>query len=60
MKKDPDIEKNELLSKMCFRELVYNKGKEKIEAMKQYAELFIKINDIQEYNREFLKHFDNY
>ncbi|MEZ4907921.1 MAG: hypothetical protein R2771_09865 [Saprospiraceae bacterium] len=60
LKQDPDIEKNELLSKMCFRELVYNKGKEKIEAMKQYAELFIKINDIQEYNREFLKHFDNY
>jgi len=57
LKIEPNKEKNKLLSKLCYRDLVYNKSKE-IEIMKQYIELFLKVNSIKEYNHEFFNHFN--
>jgi len=60
LKKEPNKEKNELLSRLCFSELVYNKPKVEIQAMQQYVDLFLKINSIKDFNTEFYSHFDKY
>jgi hypothetical protein len=56
---EPDTERNELLSKLCYRELVYNKPEVQKEIMKQYIDYFIKVNSIKKYNNEFVIFFNS-